>query len=63
MLLHKEGEKASSEASVCQKKDVSLHVTLSATVDVGTLAKNGYVQGSSSDAAFKEVLNMNWRTC
>ena len=52
-----------TEASVCQKKDARIQISLSATVDSGTSKKNGYVQGGSADAAFGEILNLSWKKC
>ncbi|CBX98526.1 predicted protein [Plenodomus lingam JN3] len=63
VLLHKEGEMSDVEPSVCQKKDARLQISLSATVDAGGGKRNGYVQGSSADAAFREIMNMKWRKC
>ncbi|KAH9860823.1 hypothetical protein J1614_012156 [Plenodomus biglobosus] len=63
VLLHKDGELSDVEASECQKKDARIQITMSATVDAGTAKKSGYVQGGSADAAFKEILNINWRKC
>ncbi|KAF2845064.1 hypothetical protein T440DRAFT_408842 [Plenodomus tracheiphilus IPT5] len=63
VLLHKDGELSDAEPSVCQKKDAKLQISMSATVDSGVTKKNGYVQGGSADAAFKEVLNISWRKC
>ncbi|KAI5377980.1 hypothetical protein J4E82_003362 [Alternaria postmessia] len=62
-LLHKDGEVSDTEASVCQKKDARIRISLSATVDSGTSKKNGYVQGGSADAAFGEILNLSWKKC
>ncbi|KAH7348242.1 hypothetical protein BKA66DRAFT_432199 [Pyrenochaeta sp. MPI-SDFR-AT-0127] len=62
-LLHKSGELSDSEASVCQKKDARIQISMSATVSSGTSKKNGYVQVSSADAAFSEILNLSWRKC
>ncbi|CAN9211810.1 unnamed protein product [Alternaria alternata] len=62
-LLHKDGEVSDTEASVCQKKDARIQISLSATVDSGTSKKNGYVQGGSADAAFGEILNLSWKKC
>ncbi|KAI8935632.1 hypothetical protein NX059_007160 [Plenodomus lindquistii] len=62
-LLHEDDELSDTQASVCQKKDATIQLSMSATVDSGTTKKNGYVQGGSADAAFKEILNMSWRKC
>lgn len=62
-LLHKDDELSDTEASVCQKSDARVQISLSATVDAGTLNANGFVQGSSVDTAFKEILNLSWRKC
>ncbi|KAI4642193.1 hypothetical protein J4E93_007337 [Alternaria ventricosa] len=62
-LLHKDGEISDTEASVCQKKDARIQISLSATVDSGTSNKNGYVQGSSVDAGFGQILNLSWKKC
>ncbi|KAH4818759.1 hypothetical protein HBH61_035220 [Parastagonospora nodorum] len=62
-LLHKDGELSGNEASVCQKKDAKLAISLSATVTSNTATANGYVQGSSQDFAFSQILNLSWRKC
>ncbi|KAF1945527.1 hypothetical protein EJ02DRAFT_396396 [Clathrospora elynae] len=62
-LLHKDGEISGTEASVCQKKDARIQISLSATVDAGSSKANGFVQGSSADAAFGEILNLSWKQC
>jgi hypothetical protein len=63
VLLHKDGELSGSEASVCQKKDAKLQISLSATVSAGTANANGFVQGSSQDLGFAQVLNLSWKKC
>jgi hypothetical protein len=63
VLLHKDGELSDNEASVCQKKDAKLQISLSATVSSSTPTANGYVQGSSQDLAFSQILNLSWRKC
>ncbi|KAL1793186.1 hypothetical protein ACET3X_008168 [Alternaria dauci] len=62
-LLHKDGEISDTETSVCQKKDARIQISMSATVDSGLSKKNGYVQGSSADAGFGEILNLSWKKC
>ncbi|EOA80685.1 uncharacterized protein SETTUDRAFT_35612 [Exserohilum turcica Et28A] len=62
-LLHKDGESSVSEGTICQRKDAKIQISLSATVDAGTSGKNGYVQGSSADAAFGQILNISWKKC
>ncbi|KAF1838664.1 hypothetical protein BDW02DRAFT_585711 [Decorospora gaudefroyi] len=62
-LLHKDGELSDTEASICQKKDARIQISLSATVDAGTSKGNGYVQGGSADAGFGEILNLSWKKC
>jgi hypothetical protein len=63
VLLHKDGELSSSEASVCQKKDAKLQISLSVTVSSGTVNANGFVQGSSQDLGFAQILNLSWKKC
>jgi hypothetical protein len=52
-----------TEASVCQKKDARIQISLSATVDAGTSKGNGYVQGGSADAGFGQIVNLSWMKC
>jgi hypothetical protein len=63
VLLHKDGELSGSEASVCQKKDAKLQISLSATVSAGTANANGLVQGNSQDLGFSQILNLSWKKC
>lgn len=63
VLLQKDGELFDSEASVCQKRDAKLQVSLSVTVSSGITNANGYVQGSSQDLDFSQILNLSWRNC
>jgi hypothetical protein len=63
VLLHKDGELSGNEASVCQKKDAKLQISLSATVTAGTANANGYVQGSAQDFGFSQILNLSWKKC
>ncbi|CAE7201918.1 DUF4360 domain containing protein [Pyrenophora teres f. teres] len=62
-LLHKDGEISSTEATVCQKKDARIQITLSATVNSRSSKANGYVQGGSADTGFGEILNLSWKKC
>lgn len=63
VLLHQDDEKSDDEATVCQKKDADIQITLSATVDAGISKANGYVQGSSQDFGFGSIFNLSWKKC
>ncbi|KAH8726223.1 hypothetical protein GQ44DRAFT_739037 [Phaeosphaeriaceae sp. PMI808] len=62
-LLHKNGEISQSEASICQKKDAKIQISLSATVSAGTTNANGIVRGDSQNLRFGEILNLSWKKC
>lgn len=62
VLLHKDGELSGNEATVCQKKDAKLSISLSATVSA-TGSANGYIQGSAQDFGFSQILNLSWKKC
>ncbi|OAL06847.1 hypothetical protein IQ06DRAFT_311949 [Phaeosphaeriaceae sp. SRC1lsM3a] len=63
VLLHKDGELSGSEATVCQKKDAKLSISLSATVSANVANANGYIQGSAQDFGFSQILNLSWKKC
>ncbi|KAF1920196.1 hypothetical protein BDU57DRAFT_561054 [Ampelomyces quisqualis] len=63
VLLHKDGELSDYEASVCQKKDAKVSISLSATVKSNVATANALVQGSSQDLGFSQKLNLSWKKC
>jgi hypothetical protein len=63
ILLHKDGELSNKEGTVCQKKDAKIQISLSATVTASTTTANGFVEGTSQDFSFGEILNLTWKKC
>lgn len=48
---------------MCSKKDANLQISLSATVTADSAGGSGYVQGSSQDFGFGQILNLSWKKC
>ncbi|KAF1993278.1 hypothetical protein P154DRAFT_527870 [Amniculicola lignicola CBS 123094] len=62
-LLHKDGELADNEDSICSKVSAKFQLSLSASLDASSTTVSGLVKGDSVDAAFGQLLNLNWKKC